>query len=151
MMQTKSINHPILIIGSKHVDARGTLLFINDFDMSPIKRLYIITHPSVDIVRAWQAHKIESKYFKCIKGRFLVAVVAIDNWDAPSKELPVQTFILDANKSEVLCIPGGHANGFKALEADAQLMVFSDLDLESAKDDQFRFDENLWMDWDKLH
>lgn len=140
-------SEPLLIKGNHHSDERGSVSFINDFDMTPLKRMYTIQHPSTSIVRAWQAHKIESKYFKCIQGRFLVAAVAIDNWDSPSTHLKPKTFILDAQNTEILCIPGGHANGFKALEADAQLLVFSDMDLESAKDDQFRFDASLWMDW----
>ncbi|MDT0294036.1 dTDP-4-dehydrorhamnose 3,5-epimerase family protein [Mesonia ostreae] len=136
-----------LIKGNEHTDHRGTLCFINDFNMSSIKRMYTITHPSTSIVRAWQAHKMESKYFKCIKGRFLIAAVAIDNWENPSKKLQAKTFMLDAKNTEVLQIPAGYANGFKALDADAQLLVFSDKGLESAKNDQFRFDENLWMNW----
>lgn len=138
---------PQLIVGNQHSDQRGTLSFINAFDMTPIKRMYTIVHPSTKIVRAWQAHKIESKYFKCIKGRFLIAVVAIDDWQQPSSDLRAQTFVLDAQNTEVLCVPGGYANGFKALDADAELLVFSNLDLEAAKDDQFRFEEGLWMDW----
>ena len=149
MSHSIKITEPLLIKGNQHCDHRGTLSFINDFDMSPIKRMYTINHPSTETVRAWQAHKIEAKYFKCIKGRFLVAVVAIDNWEHPSAELHSQTFILDAQDTEVLYIPGGHANGFKALHVDSELMVFSDLDLETAKDDQFKFDAQLWMDWER--
>ena len=141
------IQKPQLIKGNQHSDQRGTLSFINDFDMSPIKRMYTIEHPSTDIVRAWQAHKLESKYFKCIRGRFLIAAVAIDDWDNPSPELQSQTFILEAQNTEVLYIPGGYANGFKALDTESQLLVFSDSDLEAAKDDQYRFEEQLWMDW----
>lgn len=138
-----------LIKGNNHTDHRGTLCFINDFNMSAIKRMYTITHPSTSIVRAWQAHKVESKCFKCIKGRFLIAAVEIDDWEKPSKKLQAKTFILNAKDTEVLKIPGGYANGFKALDADAQLLVFSDKTLEEAKDDQYKFEEALWMDWQR--
>lgn len=147
MMNKTDIQKPYIIKGDQYSDHRGTLSFVNDFDMSPIKRMYMIEHPSTSIIRAWQAHKVEAKYFKCIKGRFLVAAVAIDNWEHPSTGLVPQTFILDVHDTTVLHIPGGYANGFKALDDNSQLMVFSDLNLEAAKDDQFRFDENLWMDW----
>lgn len=136
-----------LIQGNQHTDDRGTLSFINNFDMSPIKRMYTITHNSTKVVRAWQGHKIESKYFKCIKGRFLVAVVAIDDWETPTENLKPEHYILDAEETEVLYIPSGYANGFKALEENSELIVFSNLDLEEAKNDQYRFKENLWMDW----
>ena len=138
---------PNIIKGAEHVDSRGTLSFINDFDMSPIKRMYTIKHPSTDIVRAWQAHQKESKYFKCIKGRFLIAIVAIDDWNTPGKNLIPEMFVLNSSTTEILHIPKGYANGFKALDTDSELLVFSDLDLESAKHDQYKFDENLWMDW----
>ena len=136
-----------IIIGNQHTDHRGTLSFINDFDMAPIKRMYIIKHPDTAIVRAWQGHKIELKYFKCIKGRFIVGVVAIDDWNTPAKNLSPEVFVLDASKTEILYIPNGYANGFKALDNNAQLLVFSNMDLEAAKNDQYKFDENLWMDW----
>lgn len=143
-MKTKK---PQLIQGNQHSDARGRLSFINDFDMTPIKRMYTIKHPSTAIVRAWQAHKVEAKYFKCTKGRFLLAAVAIDDWNRPSSHLEAQTFVLDAEETQVLCVPGGYANGFKALDADAELLVFSDQSMDAAKEDQFRFDKALWMDW----
>lgn len=143
----KNSSKPSLIKGNQHSDERGTVSFINDFDLSPVKRMYTIQHPSTTTVRAWQGHKIESKYFKCLKGRFLVAVVAIDDWVSPSENLKPERYILDANNTEVLHIPAGYANGFKALDTDSELLVFSNLDLESAKNDQYRFDENLWIDW----
>ncbi|WP_418637670.1 WxcM-like domain-containing protein [Winogradskyella sp.] len=142
-----AIQKPEIIIGNQHKDHRGTLSFINDFDMSPIERMYTITHESIDVVRAWQGHRIESKYFKCLKGRFLVSVVLIDDWEMPSENLKPKTYILDANKTEVLHIPAGYANGFKALDPDSKLLVFSDHDLETAKLDNYRFDKDLWIDW----
>jgi len=148
MTNNSKTTKPNLIKGAEHTDHRGTISFINDFDMSPIKRMYTIKHPSTDIIRAWQGHQIESKYFKCIQGRFLVALVAIDDWNTPSENLVTKVFILDAKNTEVLYVPNGHANGFKALDKDSKLLVFSDQDLESAKNDQYRFDENLWMDWE---
>ena len=138
-----------IIKGNQHKDHRGTVSFVNDFDMSPIKRMYTIKHPAANSVRAWQGHKIESKYFKCIQGRFLVAVVAIEDWDEPAKNRSPKCFVLNASTTEILYIPNGHANGFKALDADAQMIVFSNMDLEAAKNDQYRFDEHMWMDWNE--
>ena len=148
MINKADLFNPKIIKGSEFTDHRGTLSFINDFDMSPIKRMYAITHESIDVVRAWQGHRIESKYFKCLKGRFLVSVVLIDDWEMPSENLKANCYILDANKTEVLHIPAGYANGFKALDPDSKLLVFSDLDLETAKLDDYRYDQGLWMAWE---
>lgn len=145
-MTNKSTPH--IIKGNQHTDERGTLSFINDFDLSTIKRMYVIQHPSTAIVRAWQGHKIESKHFKCTQGRFLIALIKIDDWATPSEDLPPETFILDSKNTEVLHIPAGYANGFKALEENSELLVFSNLSLEDAKNDDYRFDQELWMDWD---
>jgi dTDP-4-dehydrorhamnose 3,5-epimerase-like enzyme len=49
----------------------------------------------------------------------------------------------------VLHIPAGYANGMKALEPGAQLLVYSDQDLEAARHDDWRFNADLWLDWTK--
>lgn len=147
MTDSFSLNTPQLITGDTYTDERGTLAFVNAFDMDEVQRMYTITHPHTHIVRAWQGHKKETKYFKCTRGRFLVALVCIDDWESPSPSLIPQTFVLDATKPQVLHIPKGYANGFKALDTDAELLVFSDQTLAAAKDDQFRFSADFWMDW----
>lgn len=48
----------------------------------------------------------------------------------------------------MLYIPKGYANGIKAIDKDSELFVFSDLNLETAKTDNYRFNSSLWMDWD---
>lgn len=148
MINNTKLERIQIIKGNQHTDDRGILSFINDFDMSAVKRMYTINHPSIAIVRAWQGHKIESKYIKCIRGRFLIAAVAIDDWNAPSINLIPKVFILNANNTEVLYIPKGYANGIKAIDKDSELLVFSDLNLETAKTDNYRFNSSLWMDWD---
>ena len=52
-----------IINGGTFKDSRGTLRFVNDFDFSEVKRFYQIENSSTDIVRAWQGHKIEEKFF----------------------------------------------------------------------------------------
>lgn len=139
---------PDLIKGDVFTDHRGSLSFVNDFDMSVVKRFYTIEHPEISVVRAWQGHQIEQKWFYVTKGRFLMAWVKPDNWESPSKDLVVETVVLDATESSVLHIPAGHANGFKALDPNSKIIVFSDRSLEDAKDDNYRFDASLWMDWE---
>ena len=147
MTDSFSLNTPQLIQGDTFVDERGTLAFVNAFDMDEVQRMYTITHPHTHIVRAWQGHKKETKYFKCIAGRFLIALVKIDDWEQPSQDLMVETFVLDAIKPQILQVPKGYANGFKALDAGSQLLVFSDHTLEAAQGDQFRFSSDFWFHW----
>jgi dTDP-4-dehydrorhamnose 3,5-epimerase and related enzymes len=134
----------MLIQGNSYTDERGTLRFINDFHFDGIKRFYTISHPGTSMIRAWQGHKIETKYFFVTKGEFLICWVEIDNWENPGKELKVNKQILSANDPQMLIIPAGNANGFKALETDSQLIVFSDLTLEEAKNDDYRFERDYW-------
>lgn len=133
-----------IIKGNSFSDSRGTLQFVNDFHFEGIKRFYTITHPDTAVIRAWQGHKIETKHFFVTKGKFLICWVEIDNWDNPGKDLKVNQQILDANEPQILIVPGGNANGFKALEADSIMVVFSDLTLEEAKDDDYRFEKDFW-------
>ena len=140
---------PFIIFGGIHTDERGTVSFVNNFDMTPIKRMYTISHRSTAVVRAWQGHKNEQKFFKCIKGSFTVTLVKIDNWVAPSIALIPMVFELSAKRNEILCIPAGYANGFKALAADSELLIFSDQNLEDSSNDNYRFNDKLWFNWSK--
>ena len=137
-----------LIKGGLHHDERGTLSFVNDFRMQDIKRFYVISHPNDKIIRAWQGHKIENKWFYCISGSFMVNVVEIDHWDTPSPDLKVQSFVLNGSDPAVLKVGGGCVTGLKALTDASSMMVFSDMDTVSSKEDDFRFDINQWFNWD---
>jgi dTDP-4-dehydrorhamnose 3,5-epimerase-like enzyme len=107
-----------------------------------------MTHPKTDIIRAWQGHKIERKWFYCTKGAFEIKVVEIDNWDNPSKDLLIKSHILDANNIQILAVKEGCCTAIRALENNASLMVFSDKTLDEAKGDDFRFDKNYWFNWE---
>lgn len=133
-----------LIKGNNHKDHRGIIRFVNDFHFEKIKRFYTITHPDTNIIRAWQGHKLESKYFYVTKGSFLINWIEIDNWEKPSTDLKINAHTLSETQSEILIIPPGHVNGFKALEPDSTMIVFSDMTLEESKNDDFRFDLDYW-------
>lgn len=141
---------PELIKGDIFTDERGELEYINDFNLSLIKRMYVIRHPDKKIIRAWQGHKLEHKYFKCIKGSFIVAWKRIDNFSYPNDQNEAEYVILSKNKNEVLSIPPGYANGLKALEDNSEIMIFSDYYLGESSDDKLRFDKGLWFNWDKF-
>ena len=135
---------PTVIHGGEHEDARGKLIFFNDFDMKTVKRFYVIEHPDTEIVRAWQGHKIEQKWFYVISGSFKIVIAQPDNWMDPSDGLQAQEFVLQSESNEILHVPGGFANGFKALNPQSKMMVFSDSTVEESSHDNFRFDTNKW-------
>ena len=120
----------MLIIGNTHIDQRGTVRFVNDFDMTRVVRMYCI-EPKLGVIRAWQGHKIETKWFWVAKGSFLVKTVEMVS-------LERKVYQLKDTESNVLEIPGGYYNGFEAMEEGSVLMVFSDVDLEESKNDDFR-------------
>jgi dTDP-4-dehydrorhamnose 3,5-epimerase len=133
-----------LISGNFHTDQRGIIRFVNDFNFEGVKRFYCITHPDTEIIRAWQAHKLETKYFYIAKGSFIINWIKIDNWNTPSKDLRVTSHILSDQESDLLIVEPGHANGFQALEPDSTLIIYSNLNLEQSKEDDYRFPADYW-------
>ena len=137
-----------IIQGEVFRDERGQISSLNEFHFEGVKRTYIIHHPDASVVRGWHAHQHERKWFYCIKGRFSVALVKVDNWDAPSKDLTAEVFHLDENASKIVCVPAGYANCLKAMEDGAIMQVFSDKTLQEALGDSWRYDKLLWYNWE---
>jgi dTDP-4-dehydrorhamnose 3,5-epimerase len=138
------MNTPQFIEGKSYTDERGTLRFMNELDLSRVKRFYTIQHHSTEVVRAWQGHKIESKWFYVTKGRFRLGIVPIKDWEHPGYETTPQFYELNEYDHQLLYVPKGYANGFQALEPDSILMVFSDHTLDECKDDNIRIDLHTW-------
>ena len=136
-----------IIDGGIFIDYRGQISHVNDLDMGEIKRFYVIHHNNTDVVRAWHAHQFEKKWFYCLKGSFTLALVRIDNWEAPSYHLKPEVFHLTATDSKIICVPEGYANGIKAVEPDSIILVYSNKVLEDALKDSWRYDQNMWMEW----
>ena len=141
---------PYLIQGDSFSDSRGIISFVNDFDFSDVKRFYTIQNKSTKIIRAWQGHKVENKYFFVTSGSFLICCVEIDDWKNPSKNLPVKKFILSADESQILLVSAGNATGIKSLKENSKLLVFSSSKLEDSSNDEYRFDTNMWMNWGNI-
>lgn len=120
----------MIIKGDIHTDHRGTIRFINEFNMNKVVRMYCI-EPSIGVVRAWQGHKKETKWFYVTKGSFLIKTI-----DMVTKNK--NGYYLKDTESVVLEIPGGYFNGFEALQTGSVLMVFSDFNLEESKKDDWR-------------
>ena len=136
---------PFIISGGKYQDSRGSISFVNDFKFEEVKRFYIIEHQDTSVIRAWQGHKAEKKYFYVVKGSFEIKAIKPDNWENPSKDLVAETFRLNENESNILCLPQGFINGFKALEENSKLMVFSNMENEESGNDLIRFPSDYWV------
>lgn len=120
-------------------DQRGQIRFANDFDMSLVKRFYIIKNSDTDLVRGWRAHRIEQRWFYVLSGSFSIDIVEVDNWESTSIDLPVRREILKAEKHTVFHLSAGYATAFQALEADSELLVFSDYPIENAVNDDYTY------------
>ena len=139
-----------LFKGGLGIDDRGQVGFVNDFNFANVKRFYTVKNHRQGFIRAWHAHKKESKYVTVVNGVAVVCMVKIDNWDHPSKELPVQRFVLSEKSPSVLYIPNGYGNGFMNLTVDTQLVFFSTATVEESKGDDFRYDAYYWNPWQIL-
>jgi dTDP-4-dehydrorhamnose 3,5-epimerase-like enzyme len=139
---------PAIIKGGFFSDKRGSMRFVNDFHFEDVKRFYFIKHPKTSVIRAWQGHQFEKKYFYPISGSFVIAWVKIDDFKNPSKILIPEHHILSAMNSEIISIPKGYANGIKALEPHSEIMILSDMNLEESVNEKIRFPAEWWFDWD---
>ena len=141
-------NKPFVINGDLSVDDRGELMFVNQFNMELVKRFYVVSNHKQGFIRAWHAHKIESKYVFIVNGTALISTVKIDDWENPSSDLIADKFILTAKKPCILFIPSGYANGFKTLATDTKIIFFSTSTLKDSVDDDYRFDAYKWNPWE---
>lgn len=129
---------PRIVSGDSHSDARGTLRFNNSFDATHIKRLYMIENKDTTFVRGWQGHRIEQRWFSVLQGSFKIELIAIDNWESPSKNAEIITYILDSEKLDVLHVPKGYISSIQALSIGSKLLAMSDYRLNEIND-EYRF------------
>jgi dTDP-4-dehydrorhamnose 3,5-epimerase-like enzyme len=139
-----------LMQGNLAFDDRGSVGFVNEFDFTGVKRFYSVSNHRRGFVRAWHAHRRESKYVTVVSGAALVGAVRIDDWDHPSSSLEVSRHVLAAGKPAVLFIPAGYANGFMSLTEDTKLMFFSTTTLEQSQGDDIRYDARHWDIWNVI-
>jgi dTDP-4-dehydrorhamnose 3,5-epimerase-like enzyme len=130
---------PRIINGGSHSDTRGTVRFNNSFDITAIKRIYLIENNETTFVRGWQGHRIEQRWFSVLQGSFKIELIAIDNWENPSKELKLLSFIVNAETLDVLHVPQGYVTSIQALKEGAKLLVMADYLLGTIQD-EYRFD-----------
>ena len=137
-----------LIQGDICRDARGTIGFCNDFDMSRVKRMYYISPSSEKIIRGWQAHQKEEKWFLCALGQFEIQLIKLDSFVQPSSALPVRYYKLRSDIFQVLHVPGGYASAIRTNSENAKLLVYSNFTLEESLSDDFRFTLDTWNVWE---
>jgi dTDP-4-dehydrorhamnose 3,5-epimerase len=136
-----------VIEGHSFSDERGTLNCINEFAFEGVRRFYQIKHYNTSVVRAWQGHKVEHKYFYVAEGSFLIVWVQIDDFDNPSPGLIAESIILSSENPAVLSVPAGYANGIKATAPNSILSVYSNLTLEQSEEDRWSYHHKLWFQW----
>lgn len=136
-----------IIDASAFHDQRGVLNAWTAFDLKSIVRMYAIEPANTNIIRAWQGHFKERKWFYAACGSFEVQTIPI-NPSGKADSSQRRKWMLSATEASVLAIPGGYLNGFKALEASSRLLVFSDFDLEASKADDIRIslEEIPWIE-----
>lgn len=118
-----------LIKGGRHADARGSLRFCNDFDLSEVKRFYTVSNSAAEPRRGWIMHKRETKWFFPLRGKTKVEVEKIGG--------ERNVYLLDAAQPCVLHVPPNH---WFCIEQDgtAEVQVFSNCRVGEFKDDDFR-------------
>ena len=137
-----------LLDGGISVDDRGSVSYVNNFDFINVKRFYLVENHKKGFIRAWHAHKNESKYVLVVEGSALVGTLPIDNWEKPSKNIKVKRYVLSEKSPSILYIPKGYANGFMTLTGKCKVIFFSSSSLSDSMDDDYRFDPYYWNPWD---
>ena len=139
-----------LISGNSFSDQRGKISFINDISLKSIKRFYIIEHPDTTVIRAWQGHQYEEKYFYVVKGSFQFVFINPKDFKSPdANEMAVQ-YRLSSTHPEAIMLPERFISGFKALEINSVLLVFSNKELSESENDDFRWELNYFKNGAKL-
>ena len=132
------------IEGGSKADERGTVRFVNDFDMAEVRRFYLVENAPDRPFRGWIGHRVERKWFCCLSGSFRIHLVEIEKMEAVTGTEVVESFSLDADRPSVLAVPGSYAIGIESMEPGARLIVFSDRLLGELADDTWRWPKETW-------
>ena len=136
--KTKRIERPATCVGGQHTDARGTLRFCNDFDISEVRRFYTISNSREQPKRGWIGHKRETKWFFPLRGTTTILVDPFDDGRARIPDVPQpQRFVLSADEPAVLRVP---PNNWFLIEQNgtAEVQVFSNCKVGEFPNDDFR-------------
>ena len=137
------INNPLLIIGGKNLDERGKIFHVNNFDLSPVKRIYIIENKNIFINRGWKGHMIENRWFFCSKGSIEIKIATINSFFSTKKnELTI--FTLSEDYLNILYVPKGHATMVRQIKDKSRLVAMSDFKLGVSNDEDLRWESNFF-------
>lgn len=143
-MTTNFHKQPKLLEGGTAKDQRGQVSFVNGFGFEGVVRFYMVENSDAEPVRAFHGHMKEAKYVFVPSGSALVVAVKLDDSKTPSPTETPERFVLSAGKPAVLYIPGGYANGFRALEPGTKVIFFATASVEESKADDYRFPHDYW-------
>ena len=143
---------PSSISGQVVSDDRGKVSFLNQiFSLIDVKRIYLVENFSPSVIRAFHGHMLEEKYALVVSGSAIFVTAALEDYShfvesrrevvrypRLNKESYIRSF-LTSEKLELIHIPPGWANGFRALQPNTKILFFSNTTLEEAKNDDFRF------------
>ena len=113
------------------------LSFLNIAPLDNVVRMYAVENFSTDTVRAFHGHRIEEKTVFVVSGSAIVVVAEMDE-SAVKLGTPTR-HVLSGRSPQLLRVPAGYANGFRALEPSTKILFFSSTTLEQAKTDDYRF------------
>lgn len=132
-----------LIIGDCNSDNRGKIFHINNFDLSLVKRIYIIENKKTTQNRGWNGHEIENRWFFCSKGSIQIKVVKINSF-TNKKNNNIEIFTLNDNNFNVLFVPKGHATLIKQVQSKSRIVAMSDYLLGGSSEDNLRWQSNFF-------
>jgi len=134
---------PSIIYGECHKDKRGLLSYNNSFDASIVKRFYTIEN-NLNLIRGWQGHKIEQRWFSVIKGEFEIKLIKINDWDNPEKKNKKIIFKLSDEALDILHVPAGYITSIESFIKGGKLLVMSDYKLGDINDD-YKFSRETFI------
>jgi hypothetical protein len=126
---------PFIITGNRYKDERGEISFNNDFDLSPIKRMYFITNHMDFKSRGWQGHKIESRWFAACEGKFKIETMNFESTNDTTINIKTESFILDDEKLHILHVPPNYYTCITAIKPKSKLLALSNYALNEVRDE----------------
>ncbi len=68
-----------------------------------------------------------------------MSYVQIDDWEQPSRDLEIGELSWWAKDNQVVHVPAGFGTAFRALQPESKLLVFADVDIDHAKEDDYTY------------
>lgn len=131
---------PYIIKGDLFKDNRGKLFSCNEFNMSSVKRLYVIENFDSNYIRGWKGHKIETRWFFAIRGSIIINTILISDLENSHPSPELKTFILNEDNLNVLEVPPGFATSIKQYSNGDRICVFADYEIGVSGDEDLRWD-----------